>query len=187
MTDFDPFIKVVVVGDKGVGKSWFVSYLINEKSPSKNTASSLFDSQVKQVEVDGIEYEVTIWDTPGGEEMKKLRCHAYPETDVILLCYSVDDQVSFHNVARKWLPELKRHCRGVPKILLGLKSDLKRNSLKPTVSEKEGEIMQLHINATAFYEYSIGQNKKLNTIFSKVVRMGMRKKMTAYRKSCSIQ
>lgn len=41
------------------------------------------------------------------------------QTDVILLCYSVDDPTSFHNVLRKWLPELKRHCRGAPKILLG--------------------------------------------------------------------
>lgn len=47
--------------------------------------------------------------------------------------------------------------------------------------------MQLHINAAAFYEFSIGQQKKLHTIFTKVVRLGMRKKMHAYKNSCSIQ
>lgn len=154
----------------------------------------------------------------------------FPQTDVILLCYSVDDPMSFHNVLRRWTPELKRHCRGVPKVLLGkfslltlsvchqriplpisgfmlliagLKSDLKRvgsggvsgggssshkpRPLPPTVSEKEGEIMQLHIGASAFYEFSVGQQKKLHTIFSKVVRLGMRKKINAYKNSCVIQ
>lgn len=43
------------------------------------TLFSSFDNQIKQVEVDGIEYELTIWDTPGGDEMKRLRCHAYPK------------------------------------------------------------------------------------------------------------
>lgn len=69
----------------------------------------------------------------------------------------------------------------------GLKSDLRRNSRHLAVSEKEGEIMQLHVNAAAFYEFSVGQEKKLNTIFSKVVRLGMRKKMNAYKNSCSVQ
>lgn len=41
MADFDPFIKVVVVGDKSVGKSWLVSYLINESVPTKNSRVTL--------------------------------------------------------------------------------------------------------------------------------------------------
>lgn len=41
MADFDPFIKVVVVGDKNVGKSWLVSYLINDAAPSITARSKL--------------------------------------------------------------------------------------------------------------------------------------------------
>lgn len=46
------------------------------------------------------------------------------DTDVVLLCYSVDNPTSFSNVSDKWLPELQHFCPTVPFILIALKTDL---------------------------------------------------------------
>jgi GTPase SAR1 family protein len=36
-----------------------------------------------------------------------LRPLSYPNTDVLVLCYSVTDPSSFENIAAKWMPEVE--------------------------------------------------------------------------------
>ena len=42
------------------------------------------------------------------------------QTDVFLLCYSVDNRTSFNNVMTKWVPELRHHCPNAPIVLVGM-------------------------------------------------------------------
>ena len=38
---------------------------------------------------DGKEIEITLWDTAGQESYDRLRPLAYPNTDVVLLCFDI--------------------------------------------------------------------------------------------------
>lgn len=98
----------------------------------------------------------------------------------------MDNRASFENVRYKWLPELRKKSPGVPRILLGLKSDLKARAFNP-VSTKEGEMMQFDIHAPAFFEYSVTTPKKLEEIFYEVVAYALQKKEHFRRQSCCIQ
>lgn len=42
--------------------------------------------------------ELSLWDTAGQEEYDRLRPLSYPDTDVILLCFAIDEVASFHNI-----------------------------------------------------------------------------------------
>ena len=42
----------------------------------------------------------------GGEEDERLRPLLYPDTDVCLVCFSVNSYASFKSVRRKWVPEV---------------------------------------------------------------------------------
>ncbi len=44
-----------------------------------------------------------------------------PSQDVFLICYSVDNPVSYHNVRDIWIAEVRHHCPNVPVILVGTK------------------------------------------------------------------
>ena len=43
----------------------------------------------------------------GSEDYDKLRPLSYPETDVLLVCFSVNNSKTFHNVRSKWIPEVR--------------------------------------------------------------------------------
>ena len=53
----------------------------------------MFETDVKNVEVDGEQVELTLWDTAGQEEYEKLRPLSYSQSDVVLVCFSIDRSV----------------------------------------------------------------------------------------------
>ena len=86
----------------------------------------------------------------------RLRPLSYPDTDVILMCFSIDQPDSLENIPEKWVPEVKHFCPNVPIVLVGNKKDLRnddytirdlqRNKQQP-VSYSEGEQMASRIGA----------------------------------------
>lgn len=53
------------------------------------------------VEVDGKQIELALWDTAGQEDYDRLRPLSYPDSHVILICFSVDSPDSLDNVQEK--------------------------------------------------------------------------------------
>ena len=51
--------------------------------------------------------ELSLWDTQGQDEYDKLRPLSYPDTDVILMCFSIDNPASLENIPAKWSPEVR--------------------------------------------------------------------------------
>jgi small GTP-binding protein len=84
----------------------------------------------------------------GQEDYDKLRPLSYPETNVILICFSIDKRVSLENVQYKWRDEVNRYCASVPVILVACKSDLRAAAGVDTsllVSRQEVLIMVVEI------------------------------------------
>jgi len=74
-----------------------------------------------------------LWDTAGQEDYDRLRPLSYPDTDVILMCFSIDSPDSLENIPEKWTPEVRHFCPNVPIILVGNKKDLRND--KSTIQE----------------------------------------------------
>ena len=64
-------------------------------------------------------------DTAGQEDYDRLSPLAYPNSDVILMCFSIDLPDSLENILEKWVPEVKHFCPKVPIVLVGNKLDLR--------------------------------------------------------------
>ena len=71
--------------------------------------------------------ELALWDTAGQEDYDRLRPLSYPDTDVILMCFSIDSPDSLENIPEKWTPEVRHFCPNVPIILVGNKKDLRND------------------------------------------------------------
>jgi len=53
------------------------------------------------IQFDGKLVELALWDTAGQEEYDRLRPLSYPDSDVILIVFSIDFPVSLGNVQDK--------------------------------------------------------------------------------------
>lgn len=74
-----------------------------------------------------LKVELALWDTAGQEDYDRLRLLSYPDTDVIVMCFSIDLPDSLENIQDKWIPEVKHFCPNVPIILVGNKRDLRHD------------------------------------------------------------
>lgn len=53
------------------------------------------------------------------EDYDQLRPLSYPNTDVFLICFSVVNPASYHNVQEEWVSELRACMPHVPYVLIG--------------------------------------------------------------------
>ena len=60
-----------------------------------------FESYVADVELDDCKVELALWDTISHEEWERLRPLSYPDSHIILICYSIDSSETLENVAEK--------------------------------------------------------------------------------------
>ncbi|XP_014402500.1 PREDICTED: rho-related GTP-binding protein RhoF [Myotis brandtii] len=63
----------------------------------------------------------------GQEDYDRLRPLSYQNTPPGALCYDVMNPTSYDNVLIKWFPEVTHFCRGTPMVLIGCKTDLRKD------------------------------------------------------------
>ncbi|XP_012869435.1 PREDICTED: rho-related GTP-binding protein RhoJ isoform X3 [Dipodomys ordii] len=111
-------LKCVVVGDGAVGKTCLLMSYANDAFPEEYVPT-VFDHYAVTVTVGGKQHLLGLYDTAGQEDYNQLRPLSYPNTDVFLICFSVVNPASYHNVQEEWVPELKDCMPHVPYILIG--------------------------------------------------------------------
>ena len=118
-------------------------------------------------------------DTPGQDDFDRERPLCYPETDVLLVCFSLVDVTGFENVKAKWVPEVRHFCPDTPIILVGTKLDLKNDQVtlrelkevhQRPVTYVEGIIMQRKIGAVKYLECSAKTAVGLKPVIYEIVR-----------------
>lgn len=105
---------------------------------------TVFENYVADIEVDGKEVELALWDTAGQEDYDRLRPLSYPDTNVILMCFAIDSPDSLENIPEKWVPEVHHFCPGVPFVLVGCKRDLRNdeNTIKELAKIKQKPVSE---------------------------------------------
>jgi Ras family protein A len=125
---------------------------------------NMFEAYMADIDIDGVHVKCVLWDTAGQEEYDRLRPLTYPDSHIVLICFSIAAPETLDNVEEKvgflhlsstrplisfaflqfcivqWIGEVMHFCRKIPTILVGCKKDLRND---PKVIEKlERENMQ---------------------------------------------
>lgn len=158
-------VKLVVVGDGGCGKTCLLISYARGEFPEMYVPT-IFENYISQVRGShGKIVELSLWDTAGQEEYDRLRPLSYPDTNVVIICYSVNNKISLQNVREKWAPEVKMFCEDVPFILVGTKLDLLDNSSEE-VGFEEAEALAKEIGAVKHLRCSAKTTKNIRKVFN---------------------
>ncbi|KAL8213083.1 UNVERIFIED_CONTAM: hypothetical protein K2H54_060670 [Gekko kuhli] len=171
-------IKCVIVGDSAVGKTCLLISYTTNTFPREYMPMS-FEDYSAQVMVNGTPVVVQLWDLCGQDYPDRMRFLVYPQTDVVLICFSLVSPGSLENIRAKWYPEVRHHCPNTPVILVGTKLDLrtdertteqlKKMKLFP-VTYLKGFDMAKMIGAVKYVECSALTREGLKMVFDEAVK-----------------
>lgn len=186
-------LKLVLVGDTGVGKSSLASRL-SSRPFQKEYKPTIFDNFAATISVDGMPYHLSMFDTAGKEDFDKLRVLSYINSDVFLVCFSVANHDSFTNVQDCWVPELRHYIPDTPFILVGTQVDVRHDKMERGVvrtsfiSSKQGMDLANRIGAASYVECSSLSDDGLEALKSDIImasQMGMESKCSKQPQCCS--
>ncbi|KAF3483479.1 GTP-binding protein ypt7 [Arthroderma uncinatum] len=131
-------LKVIILGDSGVGKTSLMNQYVNKKYSASYKATIGADYLTKEVMVDGRLVTMQIWDTAGQERFQSLGVAFYRGADCCVLVYDVNNSKSFETLD-SWRDEFLiqanlRDPESFPFVVLGNKIDVEES--KRMISSK---------------------------------------------------
>ena len=135
-------------------------------------AATVFDTHQTDIEFDGIQIKMNIWDTSGMSGMENLRKLIYQDTDVFVICFDLKNASWVHD----WMNEVRqRRENKAPIILVGTKSDLrsKVGRRNKYVTYKQGVHLAKDIGAVKYLECSSKNNEGLEATFQVAAKVGL--------------
>ena len=164
--EYEMMIKVILIGDSGVGKTNIMSkYLKNQfMENSKATVGVEFGSKLFNHE--GHKIKAQIWDTAGQEKYKAITGAYYKGSKGAFVVYDITRKETFVSVER-WVNDLK--STSDPKltiILIGNKNDMEDQR---QVTKEQGEEKAKSFGC-AFLETSALSGDNLDKAFTLMVK-----------------
>ena len=174
-SDFETLIKLVIIGDSGVGKSNFLFKFIEGQFSPLHVATVGFDykSKIVTLPVSKKTVKLQIWDTAGQEKYMSINKNLFQKVQGIILMYDLTKRETFDRL-KIWLNIIKQMTNEIPIILVANKLDDENNPETGRIVEvTEGEAFAKD-NEFQFLEASglNGTNveKVFTTISEKIIK-----------------
>ncbi|ORY86335.1 small GTPase superfamily [Protomyces lactucae-debilis] len=131
-------LKVIILGDSGVGKTSLMHQYVNKKFSNQYKATIGADFLTKEVVIDDRVVTMQLWDTAGQERFQSLGVAFYRGADCCVLVYDVNNAKSFDAID-SWRDEFliqaaPKDPDNFPFVVLGNKIDVEDS--KRMISQK---------------------------------------------------
>ena len=164
--EYEMMVKVILIGDSGVGKTNIMSKFLKNQFMEESKATIGVEFGSKLFNHEGHKIKAQIWDPAGQEKYKAITGAYYKGSKGALVVYDITQKKTFENI-EKWVNDLK--AAGDPKItiiLIGNKNDLDD---KRQVSKDQGEEKARSFGC-AFLETSAYSGDNIDKAFNLMVK-----------------
>uniref|UniRef100_A0A7E4W653 Ras-related protein Rab7 n=1 Tax=Panagrellus redivivus TaxID=6233 RepID=A0A7E4W653_PANRE len=169
-------LKVIILGDSGVGKTSLMNQYVNKRFSNQYKATIGADFLTKDVTIDDRLVTMQIWDTAGQERFQSLGVAFYRGADCCVLTYDVTNANSFKSLDT-WRDEFliqasPRDSENFPFVLLGNKID---NEPSRTVSARRAETWCRSKGDMAYFEVSAKDAINVEDAFQEIARAALKR------------
>ncbi|XP_071486891.1 ras-related protein Rab-7a-like [Diadema setosum] len=163
-------LKVIILGDSGVGKTSLMNQYVNKKFSNQYKATIGADFLTKEVMVDDRFVTMQIWDTAGQERFQSLGVAFYRGADCCVLVFDVTSPNSFKSLD-SWRDEFliqasPRDPEHFPFVVLGNKIDLDNRIVSPKRSQSWCDSK----NSIPYFETSAKESINVEQAFQTIAK-----------------
>jgi len=167
-------LKVIILGDSGVGKTSLMNQYVNKKFSNAYKATIGADFLTKEVMVDDRLVTMQIWDTAGQERFQSLGVAFYRGSDCCVLVYDVNVAQTFEHLD-SWREEFliqaaPRDPEKFPFVVLGNKIDLEHQRV---VSQKRAMAWCQAKGNIPYFETSAKEAIHVDQAFQTVAKLAL--------------
>jgi len=158
--DIEIAVKVVIVGNGGVGKSSMIQRYCRGTFTRSYKKTIGVDFLEKELRVQGEKVRLMLWDTAGQEEFDAITRSYYRGAQACVVTFSTTDRSSLLAVTR-WITRIREECGKVPMVLVQNKIDLIQEA-QINMSEVDKLASRLGLRV---YRMSVKDDLNVGTVF----------------------
>ena len=154
-------IKLILLGEVGVGKTSIISKYIYDKIDEEHKSSISVNREEKTLIIDNKKIILNIWDTIAQERYRSISKIFYQDTQILILVYDVTSEKSF-NELDFWKNSFFEKIGN--DVIIGVAGNKEDLYLDKKIDEEKGKEYSKKINAT-FAQLSAKTNQKGIEVF----------------------
>ncbi|CAF0791878.1 unnamed protein product [Adineta steineri] len=163
-------LKVIILGDSGVGKTSLMNQFVNRKFSNQYKATIGADFLTKELQIDDRLVTMQIWDTAGQERFQSLGVAFYRGADCCVLVMDVTSPTSFKSL-ESWKDEFliqagPRDPENFPFVVIGNKIDLENRMIQT----RKAQSWCQEKNNIPYFETSAKEGLNVEKAFETVAR-----------------
>mmetsp|Transcript_9698 Transcript_9698/g.14450 ORF Transcript_9698/g.14450 Transcript_9698/m.14450 type:complete len:206 (+) Transcript_9698:2226-2843(+) len=168
-------LKVIILGDTGVGKSSLLDRYVKNEFTKQYKATIGADFLSREVSLEGTPVKLQLWDTAGQERYVCLAHSFYRGADCCVLVYDISSYKSFESV-KEWKDRFLEEAEptdelAFPFLLLGNKADLTTRE----VNWEEASEWASANGVMPFYEVSAKESTNVEFAFGEAAKNALRR------------
>ncbi|KAH0794473.1 ras-related protein RABA2a [Histomonas meleagridis] len=161
----DFLLKIILVGDSGVGKTNLLSQFISNQFSVENKSTIGVEFATKTLNINGNVIKAQVWDTAGQERYRSITSAYYRGANGAMVVYDITSATSFDSLS-KWITEIRQSAD--PNIILMIIGN-KTDSEDSRVINKEEGINFAENQKLLFIETSAKDTTNVEAAFNQLI------------------